>query len=82
METADFLVDGNVYDLSTFGLAASHHLQTQAAEDAFEAASEMTVRRELVLGAVPGLAEASIQGQWEFGTNRGALLIMGSAAYR
>ncbi|KAF8580076.1 hypothetical protein K439DRAFT_334859 [Ramaria rubella] len=63
METGDLLVDGNVYDLSTFGLAASRHPQTQAPEDAFEAASEMTVRRELVLEpglAVLGLAEAPI----------------------
>ncbi|KAF8580064.1 hypothetical protein K439DRAFT_1637300 [Ramaria rubella] len=80
MKTGDFLVDGNVYnDVGTFGLTATHHPQIQAAEDAFEAASEKTMRRELVLKpglAVPGLAEASIQGRWEFGTNRGALLIM------
>ncbi|KAF8573970.1 hypothetical protein K439DRAFT_1642559 [Ramaria rubella] len=74
VKTGDFLVDGNVYnDVGTFGLTTTHHPQIQAAEDAFEAASEKTMRRELVLK--PGL-RASIQGRWEFGANRGALLIM------
>ena len=38
---------------------------------------ELTLRRTVcTLSEIPGLTEASIQGQWAFGSTRGALLLM------
>jgi len=79
-ETGQFEKDGNIYDdVTTAQLMAHHPPHLGTPEDIMVVSSRGVTRRELALGAeleVPGLADASIKGQWEFGNKHGALLIV------
>jgi hypothetical protein len=79
-QTGEFKRKGNIYeDESMAELVKDHPPKPAAREEVYIAASAKVTRNELTLGAeveIPGLAEASIKGQWAFGSTRGALLIM------
>jgi hypothetical protein len=79
-ETGRFDKDGNIYtDPVTAPLAAPHPPEVAAPENTLIVSSAGVKRREFTTGAevvIAGLADASIKGRWEFGSKRGALLIM------
>lgn len=79
-ETGKFQREGNIYENSTFAhLTDQRNPLTGAPEGTLVISSAGVIHRELTLGAecgVVGLANASIKGQWKFGSRRGALLIM------
>jgi len=87
--TGEFLREGNIYndshniflqDQNIAQLVKDHPPITATREDEYIAASTRVKRGDFKLGAevsaIPGLADASIKGQWIFGSRRGALLIM------
>lgn len=85
-KTGEFNREGNIYEDTT--IYNDEHLaklvkdlppKAAAREDVYIAASSKVKRGDLrssAEGEVAGLAEASIKGQWAFGSKRGALLIM------
>jgi len=79
-ETGQFQKDGNIYEDVTTARLADHHKPLMGApENTLIISSAGVIRRELTVSAecgVAGLADTSIKGQWEFGSKRGALLIM------
>jgi len=86
-KTGEFNREGNIYidthiylnDENIVQLIKNHPPIAGAREEVFMAAGEKVKRSDLKLGAevtIPGLAEASIKGQWTFGHKRGALLVM------
>jgi len=79
-ETGKFLKEGNIYeDAAMAHLTDQHKPLTGAPEGTWIISSAGVRYRELTVGAecgVVGLANASIKGQWKFGSRRGALLIM------
>jgi len=85
--TGEFYREGNIYkdlhiyeDQHVIKLVQDNPPIQAAREDVFIAASRKVKRSDLKLGAeltaIPGLADASIKGQWSFGSKRGALLVM------
>jgi len=79
-ETGQFQKDGNIYkEVTTASLAALHPPHSGTPENTIVISSRGVKHRDLILGAevnATGIAEASIKGQWKFGTKRGALLII------
>jgi len=79
-KTGQFEKEGNIYEgEATAQLAAKYPPETAAKESFFEISSDTVTRCDLTVApnvSVPGLAEASIRGQWAFNRKRGALLIM------
>jgi len=79
-ETGNFQKEGNIYEDATIAyLTIQHKPLTGAPEDTWIISSAGVMHHDLTLGAeggVVGLANASIKGQWKFGSRRGALLIM------
>jgi len=81
-ETGDFQKEGNIYEDSDpiiANLAVQYKPLTGAPDDKLIISSSGVTHHELNVsaqGGVVGLANASIKGQWKFGSSRGALLIM------
>jgi len=81
-ETGMFEKEGNIYedlDPTIANLAVLHKPLTGAPDDRVIISSAGVTHHELNVAAeygIVGLANASIRGQWRFGTRRGALLIM------
>ncbi|KAJ7176095.1 hypothetical protein C8R43DRAFT_974971 [Mycena crocata] len=83
-KTGIFGKEGNIYKTpetaEIAAIAAAHPPELGAPEEDMIILSETTTERQFSLGpqvSVPGIAEASLKGQWKFGTGRtGALLVM------
>jgi len=79
-ETGIFQKEGNIYEDATMAHLTSQHLPiTGALDKTWIISSAGVIHSELTVGAeggVAGLANASIKGQWKFGSRRGALLAM------
>jgi len=80
-ETGRFEKEGNIYDdPATAKLSAEHPPEILAPEEKMVFASQTAQRHDFSLSPevkIPGIAEASIKGQWKFKTGKtGALLIM------
>jgi len=79
-ETGEFNWEGSVYkNEATAGLAAQFPPVKAEPIDSYLVQSSEATRRDFILGpelSVPGLAEASLKVQWQFGKNRGAVLAM------
>ncbi|KAJ6604910.1 hypothetical protein B0H10DRAFT_2077692 [Mycena sp. CBHHK59/15] len=80
-DTGRFERDGNIYeDPSTATLAADHPPESAAPDEKMVITSETEQKRDFSFGPqvnIPGIAEASIKGQWKFKTGKtGALLVM------
>ncbi|KAJ3724157.1 hypothetical protein DFJ43DRAFT_1158007 [Lentinula guzmanii] len=79
-KTGEFEKEGNIYeDVTTAEIATAHPPQTAAKDKTFEISSNHVRRTEFSLeptASIPGIAEASIKGEWRFSSKRGALLVM------
>jgi len=85
-KTGEFDREGNIYedtnifqDENIAKLVKEYPPQPAPREDVYIAASSKVKRADLKLApnvGIAGLANASIKGQWSFGSKRGALLIM------
>jgi len=86
-ESGEFVRQGNIYqdiqelckDETTIKLVLEHRPEHAARENVFSVVTDKVkcVDLQSTTGIqVPGLADASIKGQWVFGSGRGALLIM------
>ncbi|KAJ7832400.1 hypothetical protein B0H14DRAFT_2803061 [Mycena olivaceomarginata] len=77
-DTGRFEKDGNIYeDSATAALAADHLPEIAATDEKIVISSETEQKRDLNLNpqvSIPGIAEASIKGQWKF--KSGKLLVM------
>ncbi|KAJ7892257.1 hypothetical protein B0H14DRAFT_2560321 [Mycena olivaceomarginata] len=79
-DTGRFEKDGNIYEnAATAALVADHPPEIAAADEKIVISSETEQKRDLNLSpqVIPGIAEASIKGQWKFKSGKtGALLVM------
>ncbi|KDQ61837.1 hypothetical protein JAAARDRAFT_55158 [Jaapia argillacea MUCL 33604] len=82
-DTGEFEPAGNIYDPDFEDrfrpIIAKYPPEKTSVEDRWEIVSKSVKRGELSLGPkveVPGVAEATIQGRWQFGAKSGALLVM------
>ncbi|KAK7017678.1 hypothetical protein R3P38DRAFT_3201233 [Favolaschia claudopus] len=80
-ETGLFQKDGNIYtDPATAKLCADYQPDTRAPDEVMVVCSQTEKKRDFGLGPeidIPGIAEASIKGQWKFKSGKtGALLVM------
>lgn len=86
-ESGEFIRHGNIYqniqsicdDETTIRLVLEHRPEHAGRENVFTAVTDKVRCLDLQSSTgieIPGLADASIRGQWCFGTERGALLIM------
>lgn len=79
-KTGEFEKEGNIYDdVSTASLTANYPPLMASKDAVFEISSENVRRIEFGLeptASVPGITDASVKGQWQFATKRGALLVM------
>ncbi|KAK7678967.1 hypothetical protein QCA50_014746 [Cerrena zonata] len=79
-KTGEFEKEGNIYeDDAMADIVADHPPQIASKDTVFEISSNNVRRVEFGLeptASIPGVAEASVKGSWQFDTKRGALLVM------